>query len=885
MTQLDAPGNRTYQNGYDNANRLLTESLPSSVHVQYAYDAINRPTSLQYILPDGGGICANDPYAPKQFTKQKSSSNSTLSPKLSSKLSSDAYPDSSSLPTFIEIGHLTEAIFRRLCIDYQLGQGKLRTLQTTFGMDSQEAWAFQVELNNRFRDHLMADVTIASFTPTYNAASRISAETDTIDGFNRSYTYARDSDDQLLTAVTPEGTYTFTYDERNNRSTKRLQTPSSDTTDYYTYNEGDQLLSMTRKDTVTQTILVSYTYAYDTQGRRTSQTKTSVTPPEVTSYSYQVGGNLEQITLPDSSTIQYQYDAYGNRIQKETSTELITYHYSGASLQQEVHKDPSTLTILYTLTYVPWGFVKTIGQTSTSYYYLYDQRGNTRGITDAQGTILETYHYSPYGILLSTPSISQPHFLSGNAQCQYEAESSLYYMHARYYDAHTGRFLTKDALPGSMSSPLSQNRYAYCQNDPITLIDPTGNSPENTGNPPRMSGPHANPSSDPCLLPDVTEVSYGKNGIYIDSAASIDKQNDACNVEINWEQVFLDAGGSIQYNTLAGSTTYTLEIDGETIIITVNECGEVKKVISESGSDKGKIIAKAINDACWDLQNRGGTVGNIFNFMLNLNGFAINSYETWLDIYTDSESNPLYTFFFHATRGAAIANAMLNDPRAGGDHGQFDMIFGFWVSYHLSIAEEKGWEIPWKSTYSKQKDGKGTLLGMVDMTRGMKALMYCEHGGTQGNFSDVGGLPLDQETQNKNPEGKVTSTDYGLMQINDKTFIQGWDDYPGLLYQSIFFKNLQGYDKDDNLWKKNAFGNIGASIGIVLNRAYRSEKGVMYGGSMPSLWHWTGFIYGYNSRVTNADKSKLAYYKCWIRFLNQINKEIDIPTDYSPLPD
>ena len=31
-------------------------------------------------------------------------------------------------------------------------------------------------------DHLLADVTIASFTPTYNAASRITAETDNING-------------------------------------------------------------------------------------------------------------------------------------------------------------------------------------------------------------------------------------------------------------------------------------------------------------------------------------------------------------------------------------------------------------------------------------------------------------------------------------------------------------------------------------------------------------------------------------------------------------------------------------------------------------------------------------------------------------------------------
>ncbi len=211
-----------------------------------------------------------------------------------------------------------------MCIDYSLEQGTLESIQQTHGIDSPEAWAYQVQMNNRFRDHLLADVTIASFTPTYNAASRITAETDNINGQNRSYTYTRDNDDQLLTAVTPEGTYTFTYDERHNRLTKRLVTPSSDTTEYYIYNVVDQMTAMTKKDTATQTVLLSYTYAYDNQGRRTTQTKTSVTPNEVTSYIYYVGGNLKQITLPNTNTIQYEYDAYGNRTKQTTATELIT---------------------------------------------------------------------------------------------------------------------------------------------------------------------------------------------------------------------------------------------------------------------------------------------------------------------------------------------------------------------------------------------------------------------------------------------------------------------------------------------------------------------------------------------------------------------------------
>jgi len=693
--------------------------------------------------------------------------------------------------------------------------------------------------------------------PPYNAASRISAETDTIDGTNRSYTFARDSDDQLLTAVTPEGTYTFTVDERNNRSTKRLQTPSSDTTEYYTYNEGDQLLSMTRKDTVTQTILVSYTYAYDAQGRRTSQTKTSVTPPEVTSYSYQVGGNLEQITLPDSSTIQYQYDAYGNRIQKETSTELITYHYSGASLQQEVHKDPSTLTILYTLTYVPWGFVKTIGQTSTSYYYLYDQRGNTRGITDAQGTILETYHYSPYGILLSTPSISQPHFLSGNAQCQYKAESSLYYMHARYYDAHTGRFLTKDALPGSMSSPLSQNRYTYCQNDPITLIDPTGNSPENTGNPPRMSGPHVNPSSDPCVLPDVAGDSGAVHfsGMGIPGKMEIQKPNpamviggtspgvltagyDACGERTKTLESLLKEVSEIAMSgEFEKAESYNIEIDGQTIHVVVKD-GKIVNAYFLSGNNpiKGEIIAQAINDAAHRLQLHGGGIKDILALLNSLDGFFQKHYKEWNTITGGTNDGGLYNFIFHAVRGIAIGQYLACTKYRGDvDKGQFDDMIGFWVSFwdikfnlNLDLYSENADKSDFWNMQSFSFDNR---IGLIDMAIAFKALIYKEN------------ASLDPKLTN-------STNDFGLMSINGDT-INGYIDNGSLL------DDYKGYMKSGD-WKTKAFGNLFLGMGVAFNKLNPSQSDKNNQLTFGRFFH--GALAHYNWGAHKTDMERVCNY-------------------------
>jgi RHS repeat-associated protein len=48
------------------------------------------------------------------------------------------------------------------------------------------------------------------------------------------------------------------------------------------------------------------------------------------------------------------------------------------------------------------------------------------------------------------------------------------YLHARYYDANAGRFLSVDRHSGDPQRPQSWNRYEYASNNPITRVDPNG---------------------------------------------------------------------------------------------------------------------------------------------------------------------------------------------------------------------------------------------------------------------------------------------------------------------------------------------------------------------------------------------------------------------------
>lgn len=56
----------------------------------------------------------------------------------------------------------------------------------------------------------------------------------------------------------------------------------------------------------------------------------------------------------------------------------------------------------------------------------------------------------------------------------YDEETSLYYLQSRYYDSAMGRFINADAFATTGQGLIGNNMFAYCNNNPVNLVDHNG---------------------------------------------------------------------------------------------------------------------------------------------------------------------------------------------------------------------------------------------------------------------------------------------------------------------------------------------------------------------------------------------------------------------------
>ena len=169
------------------------------------------------------------------------------------------------------------------------------------------------------------------------------------------------------------------------------------------------------------------------------------------------------VTFSDGSTITYYYDAEGNKVR-------VIYNITGeTSLQRNysngVIYDNGRQQCLIT----EEGYIA-LQENNKYYYYLKDHQGNNRVVVDEDENIVEVNHYYPFGGVFEPTGDVQRYKYNGK---EYIADGGLnwYDYGARHYDPAIGRFTTMDPLAEKY---YSTSLYAYCDNNPIKYVDPTG---------------------------------------------------------------------------------------------------------------------------------------------------------------------------------------------------------------------------------------------------------------------------------------------------------------------------------------------------------------------------------------------------------------------------
>ena len=112
------------------------------------------------------------------------------------------------------------------------------------------------------------------------------------------------------------------------------------------------------------------------------------------------------------------------------------------------------------------------------YYYILNAQGDVMSLMNSSGSIVADYTYDEWG---RTISITGSNTTMGSINPLryrgyiYDRDTGLYYLQSRYYDPAIGRFINADTYTTTDADGLlGSNMFAYCENNPVMGVDPTG---------------------------------------------------------------------------------------------------------------------------------------------------------------------------------------------------------------------------------------------------------------------------------------------------------------------------------------------------------------------------------------------------------------------------
>jgi len=441
LTITDSTG--TTARTYDAENRVLTKTVPDIGTITYQYDILEADGCYSEISED-----------PKNNVTKK---------------------------IYDKVGRLMEVIEENSSTAFEYcANGSKNTVIYPDG--SREDYTYYKDNLLKTLVNTKGDGTVLdSYSYTYDGAHNQTSKTDN-KGLTR---YEYDSLNRLYKVTEPNGKETsYLYDKAGNRTQETVLQNNSSKTTVYSYNEQNRLT-----DTVTRSGYATEKtrYEYDNNGNTLIKVKETTKPvdPEISGdFTFEKAGtstsrevsfmdydvwNQMIKTIQGDKTIRYRYNGEGYRVEKSVNDTTTKYMYEADKVILEVDGQGSeTAKNTYGT-----GILSRAAGNDTA-YYMYNGHGDVTALLNSTGSVLTTYYYDAFGNLLETTGeASNPFRYAGY---QYDEETGVYYLNARYYDPKIARFLTEDTYRGDPNDPLSLNLYTYCNSEPMMYTDPSGHS-------------------------------------------------------------------------------------------------------------------------------------------------------------------------------------------------------------------------------------------------------------------------------------------------------------------------------------------------------------------------------------------------------------------------
>ncbi|MFP5491655.1 MAG: RHS repeat-associated core domain-containing protein [Bacteriovoracia bacterium] len=500
-----SPLGQVYQLSYDENGNVAQEIDPIGSLKSFSYDASNR--LIKKILPDDIYEYTFNEKGQMIFSKNNSS---TIALSFTEILGSEKVASiliGGPQAVALESVHVYDVLGRRTELQTSVGtwttyydaNGRVSTINGAFGDNYLMGFDSVNRLKNISRPggvqslisfdaasavtqilHKRSDALLNGF----NYQQDGSGNRTQIDSMLGTTVLTYDQDDQLTGVNAPYGEESFQYDELGNRVI-----------------DSDGVFSFEQKK-YRMIEDMGFIYGYDANGNLITKQSKGLNGA-VYNFKYTSENQLKSIQIFEAAELKkelhFYYDVLGRRIKKQVidhneAQKSFTHKfaYDGQDVIA-VFNENDELMARYThsgmrmddvlgVEVTNAGVDGGMANSSGKFYFLKDVMGTITDIIDAAGVVVQRYSYSAFGRLLKTMGADGMELASPIIKTHYaftgrelDEESGLYYYRARYYDAHSGRFMQEDPHSGDIRNPITvTNRYVYGGNNPVMNVDPNG---------------------------------------------------------------------------------------------------------------------------------------------------------------------------------------------------------------------------------------------------------------------------------------------------------------------------------------------------------------------------------------------------------------------------